>query len=112
MAAQAVKFGTQAIGSQAAIAARLLSARQRAAGLLSQELRDCERDAAQGRGLPNTPAVSWEVERIREAIAALCQARPLVETQEQAMHRREAAAFFEEQEPRRKMLREHLELAR
>jgi hypothetical protein len=95
MAGQAVKFGTMAVGSQSAITSRLLSARQRAAGLLSQELRDCERDAAQGRGLPTTPAVSWEVERIREAIAVLCQPRPPERmSTDELMHARDAQRDF------------------
>jgi hypothetical protein len=109
-------FGTLAVGSGDAIAGRLLSARQRASALLRQAVIDAERDSCYGRGLPKRRDVAWEARQIREAIALLCQPRPEPESNEELFRRRSAARDFEELEqegePGRRMLKEHLELAR
>lgn len=116
MARQVAQFGTLAIGNSKAIAGRLMEARQRAAGLLRASLISCERDAAGRRGLPQTDAVCWEVAQLEAALAVLCQGRPAAtESKEELLHRRDAEVFFEAQlgeAPQRRMLKEHMELAR
>jgi hypothetical protein len=108
-------FGSVSVGSPTAIASRLLAARQRAAGLLSQELRDCERDACYGRGMPKRDDVRSEQGVIEQAISLLCQARPERETLEEQVHRRSAERDFAEldaEPPVRMQMRDALGLAR
>jgi hypothetical protein len=104
-------YGIKAVGSSTAIADRLLRVKQRAAALFTAELRDCIRDSVGGRGLPTTPAVKFEQEQITEAIRVLCAPRPLQETVDERINRRDAQAHFGDV-PQRAMLSDHLGLHR
>ncbi len=76
-------YGAKNIGSVDALAGRLRSARQRAAGMLNQALRDAEKDAIWHAW--NSPGLVAEREATADALAALLQ-RPETPADRAAAH--------------------------
>jgi hypothetical protein len=101
------------IGGNVEITRRLRGARNRIAGAITATLRDAEADARNWDN-SNDPALVHERACLEAARDLLLQAAPIKEDRDALRHRREAQAFFEEQEgePERQMLREHLGLCR
>jgi hypothetical protein len=102
------------VGTNVEIARRLRALRNRTAGGITAGLREA---AADSRNWDSTtdPALVHERACLEAARDLLLQAAPTRESKDERIHRRDAERFYEEQEcdsPPRRMLKEHLELAR
>jgi hypothetical protein len=101
------------VGTNVEIARRLRALRNRTAGGITAGLREAAADSRNWDN-SNDPALVHERACLEAARDLLLQAAPIKEYRDALRHRREAQAFFEEQEgePERQMLREHLGLCR